>query len=90
MQCILIHLDGKNLLGFAKSGIKEEYSFKRSNAFAYVQKECENVQNNIGVLDLSTFAKYEISGKDSETFLERLCANRIPKKDGSIIFDTYA
>jgi len=70
---------------FAKSGMKEEYSFKRSNAFTYVQKECENVQNNVGVLDLSTFAKYEISGKDSETFLERLCANRIPKKDGSII-----
>jgi len=70
---------------FEKSGIKEEYSFKRSNAFTYVQKECENVQNNVGVLDLSTFAKYEISGKDSETFLERLCANRIPKKDGSII-----
>ena len=45
----------------------------------------KNVQNNVGVLDLSTFAKYEISGKDSETFLERLCANRIPKKDGSII-----
>lgn len=70
---------------FAKSGMKEEYSFKRSNAFTYVQRECENVQNNVGVLDLSTFAKYEISGKGSETFLERLCANRIPKKDGSII-----
>jgi len=70
---------------FAKSDMKEEYSFKRSNAFTYVQKECENVQNNVGILDLSTFAKYEISGKDSEAFLERLCANRIPKKDGSII-----
>jgi dimethylglycine dehydrogenase len=70
---------------FAKKGMKEEYGFKRTNAFSYVQKECENVQNNVGVLDLSTFAKYEISGKDSETFLERLCANRIPKKDGSII-----
>jgi len=70
---------------FAKKGMKEEYAFKRTNAFTYVQKECENVQNNVGVLDLSTFAKYEISGKDSETFLERLCANRIPKKDGSII-----
>jgi len=69
---------------FAKKGMKEEYGFKRTNAFSYVQKECENVQNNVGVLDLSTFAKYEISGKDSETFLERLCANRIPKKDGSI------
>jgi dimethylglycine dehydrogenase len=70
---------------FAKPGTKEEYSFKRSNAFSYVQKECENVQNNVGILDLSTFAKYEIKGKDSESYLERLCANSIPKKDGNII-----
>jgi len=70
---------------FAKPGMKEEYSFKRSNAFPYVQKECENVQNNVGILDLSTFAKYEIKGKDSESYLDRLCANRIPKKDGSIV-----
>ena len=69
---------------FAKPGMKEEYSFKRSNAFPYVQKECENVQNNVGILDLSTFAKYEIKGKDSETYLDRLCANLIPKKEGSI------
>ena len=70
---------------FAKPGMREEYSFKRSNAFTYVQKECDNVQNNVGILDLSTFAKYEISGDDSETFLNRLCANTIPKKDESII-----
>ena len=75
---------------FAKSGMKEEYSFKRSNAFTYVQKECENVQNNVGILDLSTFAKYEISGKDSESFLDRLCANRIPKKRWKYYFDPHA
>ena len=70
---------------FGKKGMKEDYGFKRTNAFSYVQKECENVQNNVGVLDLSTFAKYEISGKDSEYFLDRLCSNKIPKKDGSIV-----
>jgi dimethylglycine dehydrogenase len=70
---------------FGKKGMKEEYGFKRTNAFTYIQKECENVQNNVGILDLSTFAKYEISGKDSESFLDRLCSNRIPKKDGSIV-----
>ena len=70
---------------FAKSGIQEKYSYKRSNAFPYVQKECEAVYNSVGVLDLSTFAKYEISGEGSEAFLNRLCANRIPKKDGSIV-----
>ena len=54
---------------FSKPGTKEKYSFKRSNAFPYVQKECENIQKNVGILDLSTFAKYEIKGKDSEAYL---------------------
>jgi dimethylglycine dehydrogenase len=70
---------------FGESRSKEEYSFKRSNAFPYIQKECESVQNNVGILDLSTFAKYEITGNDSGLFLDRLCANSIPKKDGGII-----
>jgi dimethylglycine dehydrogenase len=70
---------------FGEKGAKEKYSFKRSNAFPYIQKECENVQNNVGILDLSTFAKYEIAGSDSVTYLDRLCANTIPKKDGNII-----
>jgi len=48
-------------------------------------KECENVQNNVGILDLSTFAKYEIQGKDGESYLDHLCANSIPKKEGNII-----
>ena len=65
--------------------MKEDYSFKRSNAFPYVQKECENVQNNVGILDLSTFAKYEIKGEDSEIYLDRLCANSVPKKEGNIV-----
>jgi dimethylglycine dehydrogenase len=33
---------------------------------------------------LSTFSKYEITGEDSFTFLDRLCSNIIPKKNGSI------
>tara|TARA_B100001123_G_scaffold245277_1_gene274212 strand:+ start:2539 stop:4959 length:2421 start_codon:yes stop_codon:yes gene_type:complete len=70
---------------FSKNHEKENYSYKRNNSFNYVSKECENVQNNVGILDLSTFSKYEISGNNSEQFLERLCANKIPKKDGSII-----
>ena len=50
-----------------------------------MQKECEAVHNDVGILDLSTFSKFEISGENSEIFLDRLCANRIPKKDGSIV-----
>ena len=35
---------------------------------------CEHVS-------LSCFAKYEISGEDSEVFLKRICTNRLPKPE---------
>ena len=70
---------------FSINNEKENYSYARNNSFNYVKNECENIKNNVGLLDLSTFAKYEISGENSEEFLERLCANKIPKKNGSIV-----
>ena len=70
---------------FSDNNEKENYSYRRNNSFNYVKNECENVYNNVGLLDLSTFAKYEISGRNSEQFLERLCANKIPQQEGSII-----
>ena len=70
---------------FSKNNEKENYSYRRNNAFNYTKKECENIHNNVGILDLSTFAKYEISGEDSKKFLDRLCSNVIPKNDGSIV-----
>ena len=60
-------------------------SYSRNNVFPYIQKECEHVHKHVGVIDLSTFSKYEITGEDSYQFLDRLCVNKIPKKDGSII-----
>jgi len=43
------------------------------------------VRERVGVLDLSGFAKYDISGPDAEGFLNRLCANRMPTKIGGIV-----
>ena len=70
---------------FNKDKVKEELSYKRNNIEPYIKKECEEVHNNVGLIDLSTFSKYEITGEDSYKFLDRLCVNRIPKKDGSIV-----
>ena len=36
-------------------------------------------------MDLSTFSKYDVKGPDAYAFLERICANKIPTKDGGII-----
>jgi dimethylglycine dehydrogenase len=39
----------------------------------------------VGVLDQTSFAKYEVSGSGAETFLDRLCANRLPARVGRIV-----
>lgn len=69
---------------FDQKGEGEQYSFRRNNSFSVVAEECQAVRERVGLLDLSCFAKYEISGEDAEVFLNRICANRIPKRDGGI------
>ncbi len=70
---------------FAPPGESERYSFRRSNWFDAVAGECEAVRERAGLLDLSSFAKYDVSGSDAHAFLERLNANRIPRRDGGIV-----
>ncbi len=67
------------------TGTGETFSFKRSNWWEAVRGEALAVRERVGLMDLSTFAKYEVKGKDAYTFLERICANKIPAKDGGII-----
>ena len=70
---------------FDPAGEGEHYSFRRSNAFALVGEECRAVRERVGLLDLSSFSKYEVSGRDARALLDRLCANRLPRRDGGIV-----
>jgi dimethylglycine dehydrogenase len=70
---------------YDKSGEGETYSFRRSNWWNAVKAEALAVRERVGLMDLSTFSKYEVTGKDAHGFLERICANKIPAKDGGII-----
>jgi dimethylglycine dehydrogenase len=64
---------------FDTKGEGEQYSFRRNNTFSAVAEECQAVRERVGLLDLTSFSKYEISGSDAESFLNRISANRIPK-----------
>jgi dimethylglycine dehydrogenase len=70
---------------YDKTGKGEAYSFKRSNWWDAVKAECKAVRERVGLMDLSTFAKFDVKGPDAYAFLERICANRIPAKDGGIM-----
>ncbi|MEM7208175.1 MAG: FAD-dependent oxidoreductase [Pseudomonadota bacterium] len=69
---------------FALNGEAEDVGFRRGNTHEAVAKECEAVRERVGVMDLSSFAKFDVSGPDAERMLERLCANKVPKKQGSM------
>ncbi len=67
------------------SGQGEQFSFRRSNWWEAVREEALAVRHRVGLMDLSTFAKFEITGPDAHAFLDRICANRIPVRDGGIV-----
>ncbi len=60
------------------------YSFRVPGWHEPVGRECQAVRNAVGVMDQSSFAKYEVSGPGSRAFLDRLCANRLPSEPGRI------
>ncbi|MBV9633466.1 MAG: GcvT family protein [Methylobacteriaceae bacterium] len=68
----------------AAGRVKEIWSFRRSNYFDFVGAECRNVHENVGLQDMSPFAKCVISGPGAREWLESILANRIPKTRGRI------
>jgi len=64
--------------------IVEKYSFRRSNYFEHVGRECTHVQENVGLLDMSAFSKFAVSGRGAAVWLDSLFANRIPKTIGRV------
>ncbi|KAG1709815.1 Dimethylglycine dehydrogenase, mitochondrial [Nymphon striatum] len=66
---------------FALPGDEPGYkpSFTRTNWFNPVGRECEMVLNRVGIIDLTPFGKFEVKGKDAIKFIDRICANNVPK-----------
>jgi dimethylglycine dehydrogenase len=71
---------------FASNGMaqQDDWSFRRSKWFEAVGREVQNVTKNVGLLDMTAFAKCRLSGPGAERFLDQLVANRLPKKIGQI------
>jgi dimethylglycine dehydrogenase len=69
---------------FAPAGFAEKLQFRRTNTFDLVAAECRAVRERVGIMDLSSFAKFDVTGPGAEALLDRLTANRLPKKPGGI------
>lgn len=54
-------------------------SFHRCNWFEPMKRECQLVLENVGIIDLTPFAKFHVTGGGASQFLDRLLANKLPK-----------
>ena len=57
----------------------EDITFHRSNAHGHVGEECRAVQEAVGLLEISNYGKFEVTGAGTEEWLAYLMANRVPK-----------
>jgi dimethylglycine dehydrogenase len=69
---------------FSLDGRVEDYAYARNNVFDVVQNEVAAVRERVGILDLTGFAKFDISGPQAESYLNRICANQVPRKVGGV------
>ena len=63
---------------FAPRGFEEVPSLKRSNAHNIVGAECHRVRKDVGIIDITGFSRYEVTGPNAEAWLDRLMASRLP------------
>jgi dimethylglycine dehydrogenase len=70
---------------FSHDGREEEKGYRRNNIFELVGDECRAVRERMGVLDLSSFTKHDVTGPDAETYLNRVLANRVSRRNGRIV-----
>ena len=65
---------------------RDDYSFARQNWFAHVGREHRAVRERVGVFDQTSFAKFELTGRDAEGALSWMCANDVARAPGSVIY----
>lgn len=56
----------------------DDLTYRRPAWLPYQQAECQAVRERAGLLDMSSFAKYEVRGPGAAAFLDRLCAAALP------------
>ncbi|HXY97677.1 MAG TPA: FAD-dependent oxidoreductase [Steroidobacteraceae bacterium] len=57
----------------------EVITFHRSNAHPHVAAECRAVRDSVGLLEISNYGKFDVTGAGAEEWLSHVMANRVPK-----------
>ncbi len=65
-------------LYFGPPGFTEKPTLRRSNAFDIVGEECRMVRTGVGLLDIASFSRYEVTGPEAGRWLDWMTAARLP------------
>ena len=62
----------------------EKHSFRFTNAYDLIASEVENVRTHVGIMEVSGFNRFEISGEGAHEWLDGIMCSRVPKKTGKV------
>ena len=65
-------------LWFAPEGVRDVFSWRRSADFEHVAAEVAAVREGVGVIDISGFSKFRVTGPGARGWLDRMLACRMP------------
>ncbi len=76
---------------FARGGAKAEYhySYKRQDWFKFYAEEHMAMRTNVGIYDISSFGKFEVTGKDAGKALQWVCAGDVEVEPGTLVYTQW-
>ncbi len=76
---------------YARDGVKPayDYSYGRQNWWPCAEYEAKALMNDCVFFDQSSFAKYQVEGRDACAVLNRICANDIDVEAGRIVYTQW-
>uniref|UniRef100_UPI003B51D309 GcvT family protein n=1 Tax=Roseovarius indicus TaxID=540747 RepID=UPI003B51D309 len=66
------------------SDFHETHGFRFNETFDVVAAEVEAVQTAVGLCEVNGFNRYELTGSDAHSFLDRMICGRLPRKPGRV------
>ena len=65
---------------FGPREFEETPTLRRSNAFDIVSEECKASRNQVGLLDISGYSRFKVTGTNARKWLDWMFASRLPEK----------
>ena len=73
---------------FAPKGVepKNEYSYFKPNWYEHTANECKAAREGVVIMDISSFGKTMVQGRDACSFLQWMCVSNINVPVGKLIY----